>query len=232
MVNFSLEGKVALVTGASYGIGFAIAGGSDRGEQRPQGGGADIRAGPGKDSKGGDDGLLCDEPGDEGSGDPPIGKAQRSEERGDPGTHGGQQTVGAVIHQVQPGVKGLEEPDDDGGHEDDGEGSGQKILGLVPAQLPHAFGGGEAVVGQLHDEGHGVALVDCGAQHLGRHDAHQDTQDVQPDHHQGGMIREKGGGKHAVDGDLGRAAHEGRQQDGHPSVPLRGQCPGGHDGGH
>ena len=25
MVNFSLEGKVALVTGASYGIGFAIA---------------------------------------------------------------------------------------------------------------------------------------------------------------------------------------------------------------
>ena len=24
-VNFSLEGKVALVTGASYGIGFAIA---------------------------------------------------------------------------------------------------------------------------------------------------------------------------------------------------------------
>ena len=27
MVNFSLEGKVALVTGASYGIGFAIASG-------------------------------------------------------------------------------------------------------------------------------------------------------------------------------------------------------------
>ena len=26
-VNFSLEGKVALVTGASYGIGFAIASG-------------------------------------------------------------------------------------------------------------------------------------------------------------------------------------------------------------
>ena len=25
MVNFSLQGKVALVTGASYGIGFAIA---------------------------------------------------------------------------------------------------------------------------------------------------------------------------------------------------------------
>ncbi len=25
MVNFSLEGKVALVTGASHGIGFAIA---------------------------------------------------------------------------------------------------------------------------------------------------------------------------------------------------------------
>ena len=25
MVNFSLEGKIALVTGATYGIGFAIA---------------------------------------------------------------------------------------------------------------------------------------------------------------------------------------------------------------
>lgn len=30
MVNFSLEGKVALVTGASYGIGFAIATGLHR----------------------------------------------------------------------------------------------------------------------------------------------------------------------------------------------------------
>ena len=46
------------------------------------------------------------------------------------------------------------------------------------------------------------------------------------------MVREEGGGEHTVDGDLGGAAHEGRQQDGHAAVPLRRQGPGGHDGGH
>ena len=30
MVNFSLEGKIALVTGASYGIGCGIASGNER----------------------------------------------------------------------------------------------------------------------------------------------------------------------------------------------------------
>ena len=51
-------------------------------------------------------------------------KPSGREDGGDPGAHGGQQAVGAVGHHVQPGVKGLEEPDDDGGHEDDGEGPG------------------------------------------------------------------------------------------------------------
>ena len=46
------------------------------------------------------------------------------------------------------------------------------------------------------------------------------------------MVGEEGGGEHGVDGQLGRAAHEGGQQNGHPPVPLAGEGAGGHDGGH
>ena len=45
------------------------------------------------------------------------------------------------------------------------------------------------------------------------------------------MVREEGGSKYAVNGDFCGAAHKGCQQNGHPPVPLRGQSPGGHDGG-
>ena len=37
-------------------------------------------------------------------------------------TDEGQQTVGAVSDHVQPGVKALEEPDDDGGQKNHGKG--------------------------------------------------------------------------------------------------------------
>ena len=56
--------------------------------------------------------------------------------------------------------------------EDDGESPGQKVLGLVPAKLPHTLGGGETVVGQLHDEGDGVALEGSGARSIYDTDSH------------------------------------------------------------
>ena len=52
----------------------------------------------------------------------------------------------------------------------------QEILGFVPAQLAHALGGGEAVVGQFHDEGDGIAPEGGSPQNLGGHNAHQDHQ--------------------------------------------------------
>ncbi len=45
------------------------------------------------------------------------------------------------------------------------------------------------------------------------------------------MPGEEGGGEHGVNGDLGGAAHVGRQQNGHLPVPVRGHGAGGHDGG-
>ena len=45
------------------------------------------------------------------------------------------------------------------------------------------------------------------------------------------MLREEGRRKQAVDGQLGRAAHKGGEQDGHFAVALRGQGAAGHDAG-
>ena len=45
------------------------------------------------------------------------------------------------------------------------------------------------------------------------------------------MIREKGRREEGIDGNLRRAAHKGRQENGHFPIPVRGQCPGCHDAG-
>ena len=124
----------------------------------------------------------------------------------------------------------MQHPDDDGGREDDGEGLLHKALGLFPDQLAHALGAGQAVVGQLHDKGHGLpgkggVLEDQGVDH-----AAENAQGVQPNHrHRLPGPGEEGGDQHGINRQLGRAAHEGGQQNGHLPVPLAGERPGGHD---
>ncbi len=55
-----------------------------------------------------------------------------------------------------------------------------------------------------------------------------DPQQIQPHHDEARILREERRCEQAVDGQLGRAAHERRQQDGHFPVPLAGQGAGGH----
>ena len=117
-------------------------------------------------------------------------------------------------------IEGLEEPHNDGCQKDHGKGPLEEVLGLVPQQMGHVLCPGHPVVGQFHDEGdrlppeHGV----LGDQ--GRQNAHQDSQKVQSHHHQCAILGEEGGCQEGVNGQLGRAAHEGGKEDGHFPVPL------------
>ena len=128
-----------------------------------------------------------------------------------------------ILHQIEVKVKALQEPDRDRGDEDDGEGLLQKVLGLLPEKLQHAAGTGHAVVGQLHHKGDCLPLEERLLEQKGDQNPDQDPQQVQADHDLPAVIREKGADEKGVDGQLGRAAHKGRQQDGHLPVPLTGQ---------
>ena len=59
----------------------------------------------------------------------------------------------------------------------------------------------------------------------------RNAEEIEADHHQSRVLREEGRRKQAVDGQLGRAAHKGGEQDGHFAVALRGQGAAGHDAG-
>ena len=88
---------------------------------------------------------------------------------------------------------------------------------------------GEAVVGQLHHKGHSLAPEEGPLERKRREDAYDNAEEVQPHHDQRRVVREEGNGKQAIDGELGRAAHERGEQDGHLAVALRGQGAAGHD---
>ena len=176
--------------------------------------------------------LLGRKTGDEGGRDAPVGKAKGGEDRRDQAADGAEQAVRAVLNDVEAQVESLKEPDEDGCHEDNGEGLLQEVLRLIPHQHKDALGGREAVVGQLHDEGDGLAAVDSAAHDQRADDAHHHAANVQRDHHQRPVVREESHGEDRVDRDLGRAAHEGGEQDGHLAVALGREGAGGHDGRH
>ena len=48
-----------------------------------------------------------------------------------------------------------------GRHKDDRKGALEEIAGLFPEQLDHILEAGQAVVGQLHHKGDGLALTAC-----------------------------------------------------------------------
>ena len=96
----------------------------------------------------------------------------------------------------------------------------------------HALGGRHAVGGELHDKGNRISLELCAFQHKGSENAAEDAKKVQPNHHIRGVLWEKGGREHAVDGKLGAARHKGDQHDGHVSIPLGRKRACGQNGRH
>jgi len=126
----------------------------------------------------------------------------------------------------------LQEPDDDGGQENDSESALQEVFGFFPQQQPYTFGAGEPVVGQLHHKGDGLAAEGGVIHDEGRHDADEDAEKIKGDHHQGAVLREKCRRKKGVDGDFGRAAHVRGEENGHFAVAIGGDGAGGHDGRH
>ena len=139
-----------------------------------------------------------------------------------------QHTVLRIGHHVEVNVEALQKPHDDGRDEDDGKRLLQKVLRLFPQQLRNVARAGQTVVGQLHDKRRGHApeqrfLVEAGDQ-----DAGDDAQQVQSGHDQPAVAREEGGDEERIERHFRRAAHKRRQQDGHLTVALAGQCPGGH----
>ena len=64
------------------------------------------------------------------------------------------------------------------------------------------------------------------------HDGHHDAREIECAHHQHLMAGEERAGEERVDGHLGPAAHEGRQEDGEAPVALVVHAAGAHHGGH
>ena len=137
------------------------------------------------------------------------------------------------VDQVEAGIERLEEPHDNGGKEDNCERLLHETLGLVPHEKRHAAPGRQAVVGQLHNEGHRLAsrlgmLHEQGIQH-----AAHDTEDVEADHHERlHLAREACAHDKRVHRKLGTAAHERQQADGHHAVAVAGQRARRHDSRH
>ena len=150
------------------------AGGGGGGEQQMQGVSQLVGADPQNDTEGADHRFLGGEAGDQGGDHPPVSEAQGGKQGSYQTAQGCQNAGCAVRHHVEFQVKGLEEPDDDSGHENDGERPGEEVLRLFPHQQEHALGGGQPVVGKLHDKGDGIAPEQRTFQHQGRED---------PDHH-------------------------------------------------
>ena len=200
--------------------------GGARGEQRRNGRAAEQHL------QRADDGLLGDKAGDERRGAPPVAKAERPEDGRDELPDEREQAVGTVGHDVQARVKALEEPNDDGRKENDRERALEEILCLLPEQQRHALESGHAVIRQLHDKRHGLAAEGRLVHDERREDADEDAEDIQAQHDERAVAREKRRGEKGVDRDLRRTAHIRREQDGHLPVAVGRDGARGHDGRH
>ena len=137
-----------------------------------------------------------------------------------------------ISHHIEADVERLQEPNHDRSRKDDGKRLGDKTLGLIPCKQQRSLCAGHAVVGKLHDKGHGLALKYCVVKNRGDNHTHQDAQNIERDHGGNGCLREKRSTEQAVDGKLCRAAHERREHDRHFAVVIGRQGARGHDGRH
>ena len=108
----------------------------------------------------------------------------------------------------------------------------QEVFRLFPHMHEHAARIRDAVSRQLHDKGDRVSLEQRLLEEKAAQDGNEDADQIDPQHHHGRMLWEKGGGDHAIDRQLGAARHERGQDDGHLAVALAAQGARGHDGRH
>ena len=106
----------------------------------------------------------------------------------------------------------------------------EEVLGFFPHMEQDTLGIRQTVRRQLHDERNRIALEDGALQQKTRQDGDHDAQNVQGNHDQRSMLREEGGGNHAVDWQLGTARHEWGQNNGHLAVTVAGKGSGCHNG--
>ena len=152
----------------------------------------------------------------------PAAKAERRKNRRCQLADGGDNAVGGIYH-VKADVKVLQEPDDDADEENNREGLMQKILGLFPHVHDDVARRRQTVGRQLHDEGNGLAAEHQTVEQKAGENSYADTGEVERKHDKAATVWKEGGNEHTVDGELGAAAHERCEHDGHFAVALTGE---------
>ena len=161
----------------------------------------------------------------------PAAEAERRKNRRCQLADGGDNAVGGIYH-IKADVKVLQEPDDDADEENDSEGLMQKILSLFPHMHDDVARRRQTVGRQLHNEGNRLAAEHQAVEQKAGENSYADTGEVERKHDQTAVMREEGGDEHTVDRQLGAAAHERCEHDGHFAVALTGEGARGHDGRH
>ena len=83
---------------------------------------------------------------------------------------------------------------------------------------------------QLHDERRFVLLEQITAHQPGRDDSHDDSQQIQSEHHPAGIGSEECADQQDIDGNAGAARHEGDEQYGDEPAAAAFDRARGHDG--
>lgn len=169
-----------------------------------------------------DDNLLGGNAADERGCCLPAAEVERCENRRRQLADGGDNAVGGIYH-VKADVKVLQEPDDDADEEDNRKGLMQKVLGLFPHVHDDVARRRQTVGRQLHDKGDRLATEHQAVEQKAGENSNADTGEVERKHDQATVMREEGGDEHTVDGQLGAAAHERCEHDGHFAVALTGE---------
>ena len=137
-----------------------------------------------------------------------------------------------VGDHVKADVERLKEPDDHGSGKDNGKGLGDEVLGLIPCQHHRRLDARQAVIGQLHDKRHRVALKCRAVEYQSRDTANRNADQIERDHGGNRRLWEKRPAQQTIDRQLGRAAHERREHDRHLAVVLGWERTGRHDSRH
>lgn len=97
--------------------------------------------------------FLGNETGNQSSRYAPIAKSERLKYYGNPFAHCCKQTHGRIFYGIQSIIESLQKPYRNCRYEYYRKGSLQKVFCFFPQKQTYAFGRGEAVIGQFHNEG-------------------------------------------------------------------------------